>query len=142
MKSLKSLAIQAFMSIFAAALIVPVFSGVSFARFYCPLGYSYNPNVQLCIGKGALKGYNTIPATKINAFKGKNHIYICPNKYTYSKKIQLCKGEGSLKGYTSQPTVKTIISSNVSLNTAKKSVKKSKKKSKEAVKNTKNIKKS
>ncbi|MHB1661898.1 MAG: hypothetical protein ACYCSQ_09690 [bacterium] len=134
MKSLKSLVIQAFLSIFAAAIIVPVFSGVSFARFYCPLGYSYNPNVQLCIGKGGLKGYNTIPATKINAFKGKNHTYICPNKYVYSKKIQLCKGEGSLKGYTSQPTVKTIIS----LNAAKKSVKKSKK----GVKNTKNIKKS
>ncbi|MHB8231450.1 MAG: hypothetical protein ACYDDB_00930 [bacterium] len=138
MKSLKSLAIQTFLSIFAAALIVPVFSGTSFAKFYCPLGYSYNPDVQLCIGKGALKGYNTIPATKINVFKGKNHTYICPNKYTYSKKIQLCKGEGSLKGYTSQPTVKTIIS----LNTAKKSVKKSKNVLKKGIKNSKNIKKS
>lgn len=133
MKSFKSLAIQVFLSIFAAALIVPIFSGVSFARFYCPIGYSYNAKIQLCVGKGDLKGFNTIPATKINVFKGKNHIYICPNKFVYSKKIQLCKGEGSLKGSTSQPTVKTIISSNVSLNTAKN-------KSKKAVKNTKSIK--
>jgi len=133
MKSLKSLTIQAFLSIFAAVLILPVFSGISFARFYCPLGYSYNSNVQLCIGKGNLKGYNTIPVTKINVFKGKNHIYICPNKYVYSKKIQLCKGEGSLKGYTSQPTVKAVVS----LNTVKKSVKKSKNESKKGVKNIK-----
>ena len=109
MRSFKSLAVQALLSIFAVAFIVPVFAGSSFARFYCPLGYSYNPKIQLCVGKGALKGYNALPATKINVFKGKNHIYICPAKYAYSKKIQLCKGEGSLKGSTAQPTVKTVI---------------------------------
>ncbi len=123
MGSFKSLAVKALLSIFAVALIVPVFAGSSFARFYCPLGYSYNPKIQLCVGKGALKGYNALPVTKINVFKGKNHIYICPDKYTYSKKIQLCKGEGSLKGSTAQPTVKAVIA----LKTSGKAVKKSEK---------------
>ncbi len=109
MRSFKSLAVQSLLSIFAVAIIIPVFAGSSFARFYCPLGYSYNTKIQLCVGKGSLKGYNALPATKINVFKGKNHIYICPDKYAYSKKIQLCKGEGSLKGSTAQPTVKTVI---------------------------------
>ena len=121
MKSFKSLAVQSLLSIFAVAVIISVFAGSSFARFYCPLGYSYNPKIQLCVGKGALKGYNALPVTKINVFKGKNHIYICPDKYAYSKKIQLCKGEGSLKGSTAQPTVKTVIALKTSGKVAKKS---------------------
>jgi len=119
MRSFKFLAVQSLLSIFAVALIIPVFAGSSFARFYCPLGYSFNPKIQLCVGKGALKGYNALPSTKINVFKGKNHIYICPDKYAYSKKIQLCKGEGSLKGSTAQPTVKTLISSKKSVKSLK-----------------------
>lgn len=107
-KSLKGFVIQTILSIFSFVFILSILPGVSFAKFYCPLGYSYNSKIQLCVGKGSLKGYNTIPNTKINVFKGKNHIYICPNKYTYSKKIQLCKGEGSLKGSNVQPTVQTI----------------------------------
>jgi hypothetical protein len=121
MRSFKFLAVQALLSVFAVGLIVPVFTGSSFARFYCPLGYSYNHKIQLCVGKDALKGYNALPATKINVFKGKNHIYICPDKYAYSKKIQLCKGKGSLKGSTAQPTVNTVIA----LKTLGKAVKKS-----------------
>lgn len=109
MKNLKDFAAKSVLSIFSFALIVSILPGMSFAKFYCPLGYSYNPKIQLCVGKGSLKGYNVIPSIEINVFKGKNHIYICPSKYTYSKKIQLCKGEGSLKGSTAQPTVKTIV---------------------------------
>ncbi|MDA8299500.1 MAG: hypothetical protein M0Z57_05835 [Deltaproteobacteria bacterium] len=105
MKSFKLSAIAALFSIFA----ISFFSGISYARhYYCPLGYSFNPKLQLCVGKGSLKGYNALPQTKVNKFEGKQHIYICPDKYTYDKKLQLCKGEGSLKGSTAQPTVKTL----------------------------------
>ncbi|MDA8052840.1 MAG: hypothetical protein M0012_01640 [Deltaproteobacteria bacterium] len=128
MKSLKGFAIQTILSIFSFAFILSVLPGISFAKFYCPLGYSYNSKIQLCVGKGSLKGYNTTPSTKINIFKGENHIYICPDNYTYSKKIQLCTGEGSLKGSTAQPTVKTIA-----VKTAEKS---------KNIKNSKKIKKS
>ncbi|MCL4427793.1 MAG: hypothetical protein M1276_02190 [Deltaproteobacteria bacterium] len=123
MKSFKYLTFQALFSVLAVSIIIPIFSGVSFAKFYCPLGYSYNTKIQLCVGKNSLKGYNALPVTKINVFKGKNHIYICPDKYTYSKKIQLCKGEGSLKGSTAQPTVKTVKAV-IALKTSKKAVKK------------------
>ncbi|MCL4321166.1 MAG: hypothetical protein M0016_05990 [Deltaproteobacteria bacterium] len=116
MKSRKGFVGQIVLSIFSFAFLLSILTGVSFAKFYCPLGYSYSPKIQLCVGKGSLKGYNTTPDTKINIFKGENHIYICPDNYTYSKKIQLCKGEGSLKGFTAQPTVKTIAAK-----TAKKS---------------------
>lgn len=108
MKNFKGFSAKAVLSVFSFALMICAFSGAAFARFYCPLGYSYNPKIQLCVGKGSLKGYNTIPNTKLNSFNGKSHVYICPSKYTYSKKIQLCKGEGSLKGSTAQPTVKTL----------------------------------
>ena len=105
MKSFKLLAVSAFVSFFA----ISFFSGISYARhYYCPLGYSFNPKLQLCVGKGKLKGYDALPATKINKFEGKHHIYICPDKYTYDKKLQLCMGEGTLKGSTAQPTVKTL----------------------------------
>ena len=126
MKSFKYSAFKTLFSFFAAAFIFSFFAAVSFAKFYCPLGYSYNSKIQLCVGNDSLKGYNALPATKINEFKGKNHIYICPDKYIYSKKMQLCKGEGSLKGSTAQPTVKTAIAAN----TSKKSVKKAQKTSK------------
>lgn len=138
MKGFKSLATRTFLPAFAAVLIVSFFSGTSFARFYCQAGYSYNPRIQLCVGNGALKGYDTGPVVKINVFKGKNHEYICPDKYAYSAKIQLCKGEGSLKGFTAQPSVKTV--------TAPEEVKKapadSKNKLETGVENSKNIKKS
>ena len=105
MKSIKLLAISALFSIFS----ISFFSGISYARhYYCPLGYSFNPKLELCVGKGGLKGYNALPQTKINKFEGKKHIYICPDKYTYDKKMQLCMGKGSLKGSTAQPTVKTL----------------------------------
>ncbi|MCL4542557.1 MAG: hypothetical protein M1458_02265 [Deltaproteobacteria bacterium] len=108
MKSLKGFMGQIILSIFSFAFILSILTGVSFAKFYCPPGYSFNSNIQLCTGNGGLRGYNAIPSIKINIFKGKNHIYICPDKYTYSKRIQLCKGKGSLKGSTAQPTVKLI----------------------------------
>jgi hypothetical protein len=91
------------LGVFAA----PKFANAKTKTFYCPLGYSFNPKSELCEGDGSLKGYNTTPATKINVFKSKHHIYICPDRYVYSKKIQLCRGEGSLKGSNIQPTVET-----------------------------------
>lgn len=94
--------------VFAAAFIF--FPRTAHAKFYCPLGYSYNAKIQLCVGKKSLKGYDALPSTKINVYKGKNHEYICPDKYAYSKKIQLCKGEGSLNGNTAQPTVRELKS--------------------------------
>ncbi|MCL4532695.1 MAG: hypothetical protein M1502_00310 [Deltaproteobacteria bacterium] len=118
MKSFKLLAISALLSIFT----ISFFSGISYARhYYCPLGYSFNPKLQLCVGKGNLKGYDALPATKINKFESKHHIYICPDKYTYDKKLQLCIGEGTLKGSTAQPTVKTL---NLAVKISKKSNKK------------------
>ncbi len=128
MKSSKFLTIKTLFSALAVFTMIFGFAGVSFAKFYCPLGYSYNPKVQLCVGKGSLKGYNALPATKVNKFKGKTHLYICPDKYVYSKKIQLCTGEGSLKGATAQPTVKPLEYVKT-LNKKVKKVKKSTKKS-------------
>ncbi len=125
MKSFKYSAFKALLFVFAAALIVSFFSKASFAAFYCPLGYSYSQKVQLCVGNGGLKGYNAIPATKINVFEGKNHVYICPSKYAYSKKIQLCTGEGSLKGSTAQPAVKAVKAI-IPLKALKKTIEKSK----------------
>lgn len=101
-----------FISVFASAVAVLAFSGVSAAKFYCPLGYKFSPKVQLCIGKGALKGYNTLPETKVHVTKGKHHVFVCPDNYSYSSKIQLCKGNGRLKGYTSQPDVLPLKKNN------------------------------
>ncbi len=109
LKNLKILALRTFLSILAISLIIPVFSGVSFAKFYCPLGYSYNAKIHLCVGKKGLKGYNAIPSTKINVVKEKNRTYTCPNGYVYSKKMQLCEGTGHFKGNTAQPTVEPIV---------------------------------
>ncbi len=117
MKSFKLLAVSALISFF----VISYFSGISYARhYYCPLGYSFNPKLELCVGRGSLKGYDALPQTKINKFEGKHHIYICPDKYTYDKKLQLCTGEGSLKGSTAQPTVEILHSSKKTLKLTKK----------------------